>query len=233
MEVLLEERNDMTRKGWYAIRDFLSILVIIFYASIAVSTQTASVLKTDYQVLDKAVQVTLPSTIWDPQILSGWIDLYNREILVNLWDGTSLSGRSLARFILERHIPILWDAAHICSNGSCSIQHCYEDICTYEDGYPGVDPIYLDGSLHIPGQDLTGTLAHEIFHRTQPFGPVMDSQYEEYWAIYIETKITGAAWPTFTTVDPLNREHLTLWFAVNHLEHYFQLPSYPHNKTDQ
>ena len=49
---------------------------------------------------------------------------------------------------------------------------------------------------------LVKSLAHEIFHRMEPYGQVRDSQYEEFTAIYLGTQISGSTWQSFKGYDP-------------------------------
>ena len=74
---------------------------------------------------------------------------------------------------------------------------------------------------------LISTLAHEIFHRTQPFGPVRGTRFEEYWAFLVGARISKSAWPAFGAFDALNPEQLNLWLQLNGLAYYFQYPEYP------
>ena len=161
--------------------------------------------------------------------MEAWIRLYNRQEPIQLWDGRTVTGRDLAQYLLENAITVVWDTQHICGNASCSteIKSCIPDTCTYEDGEPGVNPIYVYPAKATDMQGLTGTLTHEIFHRTQPFGAVADTRFEEYWAFLIGAKISQAGWPAFGAYDLLNPGHLNLWIKENRLDPYFELPDYP------
>ncbi len=68
--------------------------------------------------------------------------------------------------------------------------YCSSDgDCSYEDGQPGIDPIYINPSIKEQGSGmidrLASELAHEAFHRMRYFGNAKISQLEEYWAFYI------------------------------------------------
>lgn len=183
------------------------------------------------QPVAQAAIPILPATIQDPLLLEAWTYLDNHQEPFCLWDGSNLSGHDLAQFVLNHHIPIVWDDENACGNSSCSIRYCdpKTEICSYEDGNPGVRPIYIHPSLKKDMPDLTGTLAHEIYHCTAPFGPVHNTRFEEYCAFSVEAQITKAAWPRFGTYDPLIPEHLILWIKDNShgMEAYLDLPEYP------
>ena len=176
---------------------------------------------------DMVVPALLPATIQDPTLLEAWIRLYNHQDAIPLWDGRTLTGRQLAQYLLDHAIPVVWDRDNVCGNGSCGLRYCTADVCTFESGKPGVDPIYVRPGESGDMPSLVATLAHEIFHRTQPFGAVRNTRFEEYWAFRIENHITPEAWLTFGPYDPMIPEHLNLWIQVNGLEPYFQLPEYP------
>ena len=172
------------------------------------------------------VPARLPA-IQDATLLEAWIRLYNHQDPIRLWDGSSLTGRSLAEYLLDHGIPVVWDTGNVCGNGSCSVKACSAGTCSYDDGKPGVAPIYVRTAERDDMPALVATLAHETFHRTQPFGPVGDTRFEEYWAFRIEYHITAEAWLTFGAYDPLDPNHLNMWLRENRLDPYFQLPEYP------
>ena len=60
---------------------------------------------------------------------------------------------------------------------------------------------------------LANELAHEAFHRMRYFGPVMISQYEEYWAFYIGSQVVKADYPKFAGIDPQDPQQLQTWFT--------------------
>jgi hypothetical protein len=176
---------------------------------------------------DLVVPQKLPAAIQDATLLEAWIRLYNHQDPIQLWDGSSLTGRGLAEYLLDHGIPVVWDTGNVCGGGSCSVKHCARDTCTYGGGKPGVGPIYVRTAERADMPALVATLAHETFHRTQPFGPVADTRFEEYWAFRIEYHITAETWLTFGAYDPLDPNHLSLWIRENRLDPYFQLPEYP------
>jgi hypothetical protein len=174
----------------------------------------------------------LPAEITDPILMEAWIRLYNEQDAVTVWNGKPLTGRDLAQFVLEQGIPVVFDTENICLGGSCSKRFCVkgQDICDYEDGQPGIDPIYIAPTAQPFGigmQNLVSTLAHEIYHRTAPFGDVHDSLYEEYWAYFVGEKVSGATVIEFGAYDPLQAAHLTLWIKENRLDAYLGKPAYP------
>jgi hypothetical protein len=198
------------------------------------------------------VPAVLPAGVQDPMLLEAWIRVYQQQDPIHLWGNVTVSGRGLALYMLEHSIPLVWDTGNVCGNGSCSVLSCAEDRCTYDDGKPapqGGDPAQHLSGLGVPAPhggevpsvapiyvallkqgdmpSLISTLAHEIFHRTQPFGPVRSTRFEEYWAFLIGARVSKSAWPTFGAFDPLNPEQLNLWLQLNGLAYYFQYPEYP------
>jgi len=182
---------------------------------------------------DAGLPVLLPATITDPLLLSAWISIYQQRDVIQPGGSVAVSGRGLAQFVREQEIPVVWDADNVCRGGSCSVLHCGDERCTYADGRPGVAPIYIARGQGADLQSLTRTLAHEIFHRTQPFGPVRSTRYEEYWAFRVGVQIAQAEWPVFGQYDPLDPDHLNLWIRENRLDYYFQIPEYPAAVTAQ
>jgi hypothetical protein len=176
------------------------------------------------------VAEVLPASIQDPMLLEAWIRLDNRQDPIALWDGRTTTGHDLAQFLLAQAIPVVWDTDGVCGSGSCSVYNCRGDVCSYDDGQPGVDPIFILPVAQPFGHGMDGlvsTLAHEIFHRTQPFGPVFDTRFEEYWAFFVGTQISPSVGLSFGTYDPLDPDHLNLWIKDNRVDAYFQLPAYP------
>jgi hypothetical protein len=175
---------------------------------------------------DLKVPPVLPSTIHDPVLLEGWIHLYHHREPVQLADGSTVSGRDLAQFIIDQSIPVVWDTDQKCEIASCSLLYCEQDTCKYEDGLPGVDPIYI--SLDIQSMEeakmnfLVGTLAHEIFHRTAPYGKVWPTLYEEFAAFYVGAQIGHAFRLDFVGYDGLNPAALRSWFKDNGLMKAYQ-----------
>jgi hypothetical protein len=173
------------------------------------------------------VPQTLPATIDDAHMLEAWIRLYNHQEPIQLWDGSTTTGRELAQYLVDQAIPVRWDVQNVCQ-GSCSVRYCRQDqTCGYEDGQPGAEPIlvhvlYADD---VPG--LVLILAHEIFHRTQPFGAVKDTRFEEYWAFRLESQITPDGAMNFSGFNPLVPAELDGWLHANGLDGYMSLPQYP------
>jgi hypothetical protein len=174
-----------------------------------------------------AIPPALPSSIQDPILMEAWVRLYNHQDAIQLWDGSTLTGRALAQYLLEHAIPVVWDVDNVCRSGSCSVRYCSAGACAFDDGKPGIDPIYVRPAERDDMPALGATLAHEAFHRTQPFGAVADTRFEEYWAFRIEYHITAEAWLNFGAYDPLDSNHLNLWIRENRLDPYFQLEEYP------
>lgn len=173
----------------------------------------------------------LPATIQDNLLLEAWIHLYNAGRPVPLWDGSTISGNALAQFVLDHAIPLVWDTGNVCHGDSCSVNYCTGDVCTHEGGQPGVAPIYISLYFKNLKEDqmrrLVESLAHEIYHRMEPFGQVKDSEYEEFTAIYLSAQISGSTWQNFKGYDPRNPVCLKRWFNNHRLFSYLDLPVYP------
>jgi len=174
---------------------------------------------------------TLPANIQDPMLLEAWVRLYNHLEPIQLWDGSTITGRQLAQYALDHALPIVWDTGHVCSGGSCSVRYCDETVWRFDDQlHPGIKPIYIAPIAQPDAtsmQFLVGTLAHEIFHRTSPFGAVADTKFEEYWAFRIGAAIGKNAAPNFDGIDPLISGELFIWLLKNRMPFYYSLPEYP------
>ena len=169
----------------------------------------------------------LPCTIDNPALLEAWIHIYYNDKIAISWDGNQVTGSILAQQIIEREIPIQWDTEGKCQGSSCSIRYCVADTCDYEDGNPGVDPIYISLALKGDLSKVILAVIHEMYHRLEPFGTVRSSLYEEFWAYYVEAQLSGGGLQNFTGTNPLNLEDLRFWFETNQPGNYTQLPNYP------
>jgi len=170
--------------------------------------------------------------IQDALILEGWNTLRGLQDPIQVGNGVVLSGEALAQFLLDNQIPVVWGSEAICGGSSCSRLYCGQDgKCSYEDGQPGIDPIYLNPAIHAQSvgmrDRLMGELAHEAFHRMRPFSAGTITQLEEYWAFYVNTQLVKASFPKFDNVDPMDPEQLEHWFYVNGLHGYLHLAPYP------
>lgn len=218
----------------------LSKITITILGLLLVSLVGCQMLSNDPNVAQAAVEANpavadqaqaLSPAIQDEYILEGWNYLRSlREPVVA--NGMVMSGENLARFLVENQIPVVWGSDEICGGSSCSRMYCAPDgNCSYEDGKPGIDPIYLNPAILTQdvGQvdRLVGELAHEIYHRMHPFGYGMISQIEEYWAFYVGAQVVNSNWPEFDGVDPQDPEQLRNWFYTNSLNGYLKLTSYP------
>jgi hypothetical protein len=180
----------------------------------------------------RAASTGQDSPIKDPLILEGWSSLRSHQEPFQLPNGEMISGQVLADFIVNNQIPVVWGSEDICGGSSCSIMYCSPDgDCTYENGQPGIEPIYINPAVQTQGVGkmarLTQELAHESFHRMQYFGLKSDSQLEEYWAFYVGAQMVQTDWPNFDGVDPQNPGQLENWFKTYGLNGYLKLPPYP------
>jgi hypothetical protein len=171
--------------------------------------------------------------IQDADILQGWEYLRSLQEPIYLPDGTLTSGRELAQFLVQQQIPVVWDHDDICHGTSCSQQFCSLDggECSYEDGTPGANPIYLNTGIREQGsgviERLARELGHEAFHRRQHFGSGMITQIEEYTAFYLDTQLVSADYPDFNGIDPQDPAQLAGWFTSHRMSGYLKFDPYP------
>jgi hypothetical protein len=170
-----------------------------------------------------AAPAVLPAGISDPQLRAAWVRLYQQTEAIDFGEAAPVSGRSLAEFLLAQAIPVTWATREVCGDGSCSTLTCAAGACRYASRAP----IYVLPSERGDLTALTSSLAHEIFHRTQPFGLAGDTRYEEYWAFQVGARVAHTAWPKFAGYNPLDPDQLNVWFRENRLAYYFKFPEYP------
>ncbi len=165
------------------------------------------------------VPATLPTTIQDPILLEAWIRLDNRTQTCTLWDGYTLTGQQLAQYALDNSVEITWNTDPAYADGS------------YVDR-GGADIVYINSGLQKPSEmqmvNLVGTMAHEMFHRTSPFHQVEDTLYEEYWAFYVGSCVSGRPNADYDHNNPLSTTSLENWFKYNSRGSYIgEYPDYP------
>lgn len=209
----------------------LTILILIFSAnacsSLPQNTDHTSILEASigYLPIGTAIPVQLPTTITDPQLLAALIHLNNQDNPITIWDGSVWTGRSLAQFVLDNHIPVDWSTPDIC-RFSCTIRPICEDASCPRKNEMDY-PIYLDPALKTASiQRIAGALAHEIFHHTEPFGKVRSSLFEEYWAFKIGDSLSGSSWVPLVAGDEYKPTCLRSWFFNNIAETY-ELAEFP------
>jgi len=173
-----------------------------------------------------------PARIQDPLILQGLDTLRSKTDAIQLPNGNKINGEALAQFIVDSQIPVVWGSDEICGGSSCSRMYCTTDgKCSYEDGQPGIDPIYLNPAIQSQSvgkmDRLANELAHEAFHRIRYFGSVKISQFEEYWAFYVGAQLVKADRPKFNGIDPQDPQQLGKWFTLHGMRGYLRLPAYP------
>ena len=211
-----------------------SVLAAVSQAWPGFSAEAAPLQKPAHRAIDLrylppelVIPAALPAGLEDPLLIEAWVRLYNHPEPFVLWDGTPLTGRALAEFLLDQAIPFVWDVQGRCGNASCSFQYCASDACTYEDGQPGVNPIYIFPAQAGDMPTLVSTLAHESFHRMQLFGPVHDTRFEEFWACKVSAAFNAQSGFKFDGYDPMVSGYLLLWIRDNGLTPYYDLPDYP------
>lgn len=188
---------------------------------IPLASNQASSLPADYQSLLPAGFVTpekLPAKISDPLLLTAWVYLYNLSEPITIYNGQTTSGRELAEYARTQRVPIQWGSDDICRGNSCSVRPtCPDAACVAKFKNNKTITIYLSQRYQENStemlRNLAGSMAHELYHHTLPFGPVKTSLYEEYWAYYIGGSISKASWATFDGYNPLQAACLTQWFS--------------------
>jgi len=184
----------------------------------------------DSQPITLSMPDELPTTINDPLLMAAWIYIYNQENPFEIWDGSLVSGRMLAEYVLNNKVPVLWSTPEHCNGNSCTPRlFCAEEPCS--EKYPEVTSIYLTPTLKkISGAEITklvDQMAHEIFHHTKQFGWVADTTYEEYWAFYVGAQVSQSTWTDFDSYSSTNIACLKLWFVNHNLQVYFRFDPYP------
>lgn len=172
----------------------------------------------------------LPAAIRDPLLLAGWVCLYNQQEPLPAWDGTALSGRTLAQYVLDHNVQVRWNTRNECGGDSCAPRPvCKAAPCPapVENSRPILVTTWYreHGAGHLPR--LAGTLAHEIFHHMLPFGSVEDTLYEEYWAYAAGAWVFNRERLDANGYNPKQSACLVLWFNTYQPERYAGLPSYP------
>jgi hypothetical protein len=165
------------------------------------------------------VPAELPTTVQDPLLLEGWIYLYNRTQTCTLWDGTSLTGQQLAQYVVDNNVTITWNSDPAYGESSW-VDRGETDIVYINPG--------LQTSTELRMVNLVGTMAHEMFHRTTPFGQVEGTLYEEYWAFYVGACVSGQAQSDFNFYNPLSSASLKSFFKDTNRGNYLgYYPEYP------
>ncbi len=173
-----------------------------------------------------------PATIQDPLLLEGWTALYQHQEPIRLPDGTTLTGRQLAQFVIDRAIPVQWSPEGDRHELSYSELYCRMGVCTYALDPAVVEPLYITPVIaeRETGRldTLVEMLAHEIYHRLQPFGQVRPTLFEEYSAYYLGQQVSGVSWAAFSGYDAKDPVSLARWFSDHKLaDAYRHLDPYP------
>lgn len=199
-------------------RTILIALTLMTLTSLACQSTMAIA---DSQPAANQPAASQPEIIQDPLLQKAWTILNNLNEPVQIPDGKSLTGHDLAQFIVEKHIAVVWDEQRVCGGNSCSVRYCKGDTCTFNGDPTTVEPIYIKTSLREDAVNqmslLIEPMAHEIFHRMDPFGHVHDSLYEEYWAYLVGVKIAKTGWIKAPSPAPLQPACLLRWFQDQNL----------------
>jgi len=178
------------------------------------------------------IPAALPATIEDPHLLAAWVFLYNQTDPITIHDGMTITGRELAQLVVEIGILVRWGSEEECNGNSCARRFTCPDMdCIENYQSEKVYPIYISqrfqDSENITLARLAGSVAHELYHHTLPFGPVSTNLYEEYWAYYIGAQVEKARWAIFERYDPNSEACLMAWFRVHGQTGYFGSDVYP------
>jgi hypothetical protein len=219
------------KKNFFCLALVIVILLSLPAKNVSAKTNT---LPEQYRNLLPAgtiVPDTLPASITDPLLLTGWITLYNQAAPITRWDGQVVSGKLLAQYIADQQVVVRWDTKNECNGSSCSPRpKCKAGLCKLFQKNSSspilVATAYLDPEkMNIA--ELAGTLAHESIHHMLPFGNVPDTLYEEFWAFSIGNQVSQATWLDYEGYNPLKAVCLRDWLGANGLGSYSGLPLYP------
>ena len=169
-----------------------------------------------------------PAIIQDPQILAAWVYLYTHDQTIQIWDGKQVTTRNLAQLALDHHFVIEWSTPDNCQFSCTDRPICDED-------HTCVDPSLMEYGIFLNPElrqstdivMIAGTLAHELFHHSEPFGKGKDTLFEEYWAFSIGSSITGDYLAALQTASVYQPHCLEQWFNGNSRREFYQMPVYP------
>jgi hypothetical protein len=175
----------------------------------------------------------LPTTITDPILLAGWVYLFHQQEPLSLWDEKPLTGREIAKAVIDLNVNIQWNTNNECNGSSCTER----PVCRLDSTCKpaGENLGHVDIVIAARYQDrnsfniskLAGTIAHEMVHYLMPFGGPDDTLYEEFWAFAVGSQISKNTTLDFEGYNPLKESCLKLWYHANQRDFYRFLPSYP------
>src|SRR3990170_3767681 len=114
-----------------------------------------SLLPETYEVPDQ-----LPATIQDPLLLAAWVYLYNQTEAITIHNAVTVSGRSLAEYVLERKVPVTWSSDEICRGNSCSFRPiCRDAECIAKTRTNKVNTLYLSPRYNEATREMLPNLA--------------------------------------------------------------------------
>lgn len=173
----------------------------------------------------------LPSTIGDAQLLAAWIYLYNQVDVIGMGDGSQWSGKALAELLLKNHVPVVWNTENQLLSYTVR-PNCADVKCSRRDEMDY--PIYISPRLKSSlVNQIAGTLAHEAYHHSEPYGKVADTLYEEYWAFKVGAIISDEAWVPLFDGEETNPFCLKQWFSGNFFVVDYQMQEYPEEISSQ
>jgi len=222
----------MARRFWI----LLLILLSVNFTGCSISKlETPSQPEIELEVerrspLEQNKEHILTSLIEDEKLREVWFYLYQKTEMFPFSKNMELCGRDLAMYVIENRIPIILSDHPPCSGVGCSRISCWGEVCKYENK-TGIKPIYFRSFGNSPDNSefafLVDTMAHEIFHRMQLFGQVDVTQFEEFLAFFVGTRVSGSIWGEFEDYDPLQPACLRRWFREHKLDFYLTLEAYP------
>jgi hypothetical protein len=214
---------------------FIITLVSIASALFANIAQSKSINVNEFITSEAQINSTskLPATIKDAMLLNAWQYLYSQTQPIQMWDGSSLTGQQLAQLVIDERISIVWDTKNVCNGYNCAPRSiCADANCNAKD-YPVYMALYAKEEITKNIASLAALMGHEIYHHSEPFGKVADTQFEEYWAYTIQSNIENSAWKNEVQKDTLNRHCLRQWFVDHKMTHYLDQTAYPQSISSQ
>lgn len=216
----------------------LTSLILMFLAQIVLPAHSASAKS---QTLPEAalwllpagtqIPEELPAGINDPQLLAGWIILYNLTDALPAWDGSLLTGKALAEYLRDQKVTVRWNTTSICSGYSCTARVVCSWLCKLGGKVHNSNPILIDLRYQDPAKwdlaRLAGSLSHETYHHMLPFGPGEDTLFEEYYAYLTGAYVSQIDQQDFAGINPLKAACLKQFFTSTGRDYYNAMTAFP------